>query len=186
LFSHIRPQADRVTTTNGLALGPISFMRLFNLSTDCTACSAPSGQDGFRPARGSRMAIRGPTVLFLDTINRANPTPHRGSIEATNPCGEQPLLAYESCTLGSINVAQFLTPHRGGMTSDYARLAAIIPLAVRFLDNVLDRTRFPLSSIETHTKQTRKIGLGLMGFADLLIRLGIPHDTEEALRTATG
>jgi ribonucleoside-diphosphate reductase alpha chain len=125
-----------------------------------------------------------PGVMFLDTINRANPTPQLGSIEATNPCGEQPLLAYESCTLGSINVARCLTAHRGGRAIDYDRLAAVISLAVRFLDNVLDRTTFPFAAIETHTLQTRKIGLGIMGFADLLIHLGIPYDTNAALQTA--
>jgi ribonucleoside-diphosphate reductase alpha chain len=249
-FSHLRPHTDRVSTTSGLASGPISFMRLFNLSTDVIK------QGGTR--RGANMGILSvdhpdildfialklrpgemtnfnlsvgltdrfmhavkrnrsfplvnprtakpvrrlpatmvfdrlveaawqsgePGVLFLDTINRANPTPHLGSIEATNPCGEQPLLAYESCTLGSINVARFLTPHRGTVTIDYERLAATIPIAVRFLDNVLDRTRFPLTSIETHTKQTRKIGLGIMGFADLLIQLGVPYDTDDALQIA--
>ena len=122
--------------------------------------------------------------MFLDTINRANPTPCLGSIEATNPCGEQPLLAYESCTLGSINVARCLTAHRGAPAIDYDRLAALIPLTVRFLDNALDRTRFPFAAIETHTRQTRKIGLGIMGFADLLIHLGIPYDTDDALQTA--
>lgn len=249
-FSHIRPHADRVTTTSGLASGPISFMRVFNMSTDVikqggtrrganmgilrvdhpdildfiTLKQQPSEMTNFNlsvgltdrfmravhrdqsyalinprtakpvrrlPARAvfdqlTEAAWRSgePGVLFLDTINRANPTPHLGQIEATNPCGEQPLLAYESCTLGSINVARLLTAQRGRVAIDYERLATIIPLTVRFLDNILDRTLFPLTSVERHTKQTRKIGLGIMGFADVLIRLGIPYDTDEALQVA--
>jgi len=247
-FSHLRPQADRVATTSGLASGPVSFMRVFNMSTDVikqggTRRGANMGilrvdhpdildfialkqhpgemtnfnlsvglTDRFMHAvkggrsyalvnpRTARLIRRIPArlvfdrlvqaawqsgepgVVFLDTINRANPTPRLGPIEATNPCGEQPLLPYESCTLGSINVARFLTTRRGARAIDYDRLSALIPLTVRFLDNVLDRTRFPLAAIEMRTKQTRKIGLGIMGFADLLIQLGIPYDTDEALQ----
>jgi len=249
-FSHVRPRTDRVATTNGLASGPVSFMRIFNMATDVikqggTRRGANMGilrvdhpdildfialkqqpnemtnfnlsvglTDRFMQAvtRGCSYALINPRtrkpvqripasmifnrlveaawecgepgVVFLDTINRTNPTPNLGDIEATNPCGEQPLLSYESCTLGSINVARCLTSRNGVPVIDYARLAAIIPLAVRFLDNVIDRTRFPLSAVERQTKRTRKIGLGIMGFADLLIQLGIPYDAESALHLA--
>jgi ribonucleoside-diphosphate reductase alpha chain len=250
-FSHIRPHDDRVASSSGVASGPVSFMRIFNLSTDVikqggTRRGANMGilridhpdildfiavkqtltemtnfnlsvgiTDSFMQALARRRtyaminpntnkptrrlpaqfvfdrlveaawASGEPGLVFLDTINHANPTPHLGTIESTNPCGEQPLLAYESCTLGSINVANFLSQSDGGPTIDFARLAKTISLAVRFLDNVIDRNRFPLPEIDYMTKQTRKIGLGIMGFADLLITLNIPYNSEAALRTAT-
>ncbi len=250
-FSHLRPHDDVVASSSGVASGPISFMRLFNLSTDIikqggTRRGANMGilrvdhpdildfialkqvpgemanfnlsvgiTDSFMQALERRRsyplinprngtvtrklpakqvfdrlvqaawACGEPGVIFLDTINRANPTPQLGAITSTNPCGEQPLLDYESCTLGSINVARFVSRQTTAPLIDFDRLAATVRLAVRFLDNVLDRTHFPISQIETVTKQTRKIGLGIMGFADLLIDLNIPYDSGAALETAS-
>lgn len=246
-FSHLRPRNDHVASTSGVASGPVSFMRIFNMATEVirqggTRRGANMGilrvdhpdilefirvkqdlaeltnfnlsvgiTDAFMRAlergkeyplitpHGGRTVTRlkaqevfdriveaawatgDPGMIFLDTINRHNPTPHLGVIEATNPCGEEPLLAYESCILGSINLAQFV----GGLPNtpriEYERLAEVIPIAIRFLDNVIDVNRYPLPEIQRITEGNRKVGLGVMGFADLLIKLGIPYDSQDAL-----
>ncbi|SRX93024.1 putative ribonucleoside-diphosphate reductase (large subunit) NrdZ (ribonucleotide reductase) [Mycobacterium tuberculosis H37Rv] [Mycobacterium shimoidei] len=153
--------------------------RLVNPRTGKTVARIPAAEL-FDAICDAAHACGDPGLVFLDTINRANPVPARGRIEATNPCGEVPLLPYESCNLGSINLARMVSNGR----VDWDKLADTTEVAVRFLDDVIDVSRYPFPELAEAARATRKIGLGVMGLAELIAVLGIPYDSEEAVRLA--
>jgi len=134
----------------------------------------------FNRAAKSAWKTGDPGFIFIDEINRHNPTPDLGKIESTNPCGEQPLLPYESCNLGSINLSRMITDK----TIDWEKLKRTVHLGIHFLDNIIDINKFPLPEIEAITRGNRKIGLGVMGFAEMLIQLGISYASDEGLEVA--
>ncbi len=251
-FSHLRPKDDRVQSTGGMASGPISFMRVFNMATDVikqggTRRGANMGvlrvdhpdiiefinvkkslkeMENFNLSVGITKAFMealvkddeydlinprtkqptrrwkakevldtivnaawetgDPGVLFLDRINEANPTPKLGEIESTNPCGEVPLLSYEPCVLGSINLLKMLKEKNGKWEVDFEKIKKTVRHAVWFLDHVIDMNQYPLPQISQMAKGNRKIGLGVMGLAHFLIRLGIPYHSQKALEVVKG
>jgi ribonucleoside-diphosphate reductase alpha chain len=191
-FITIKEDPSELTNFNLSVAVTDEFMRAVELGKDYSLINPRTGHSVKRASASrifdlmveSAWKSGEPGVLFLDRINRDNPTPQIGSIEATNPCGEQPLLPYESCNLGSINLARLITRRGRKRVLNRQRLAELIRLGVRFLDNVIDMNRYPLPQIEQITKGNRKIGLGIMGFADFLIEQGIPYESQEALDTA--
>lgn len=191
IVDFITAKGDMVTLSNfNISVGITDeFMEAVNKKSDWTLVNPRSKREVrkinadilFELIVSNAWRTGDPGLIFLDEINRRNPTPQIGRLEATNPCGELPLLPFESCNLGSINLARLVK--NGNI--DWSRLEDLVRLAVHFLDNVIEANNFPLPAIEKITRQgNRKIGLGIMGFADAIILMGIPYNSEEALHTA--
>ncbi|KAF0107080.1 MAG: ribonucleoside-diphosphate reductase alpha chain [Anaerolineaceae bacterium] len=245
-FSKVRPRGDAVRSTGGMASGPLSFMQVFDATTECIkqsrkrrganmgilnvdppdieefvksksnldrlnnfnisvgmsdaffealnkddvfqlinprtneAIKVIKAKDLFNQIVNMAWLTGDPGMVFLDKINQDNPTPHLGPIESTNPCGETPLLPYECCILGSVNISNMV--EHGQI--DWARLANTVRTGIRFLDNEIDVNAYPIPEIKKMTLATRKIGLGIMGWADALIKLQIPYDSEDGILAA--
>ncbi len=191
IISFIKCKEDNNTLTNfNISVSITNEFMKKALKGDCYSLIDPISKKEIRKENArevfnliSEMAHKNgePGVIFIDTINKYNPLPHLGRISSTNPCGEQPLLPYESCNLGSINLSKFVN----GKTINYRKLKDVITIAVRMLDNIIEVNTFPLPQIEKITKMNRKIGLGVMGFADTLIKMGIPYNSKSALNIAS-
>ena len=188
-FVRAKAETGKLHNFNLSVAASDAFMRAVEDGDDYELVNPRSGEiAGTRGAREmfeliaqAAWEVGDPGLVFIDAVDRANPTPKLGALESTNPCGEQPLLAHESCTLGSIDVSKFAGD---GGEIDWDRLGETVDLAVHFLDNVIDANCYPTPEIATATKRTRKIGLGVMGFAGLLSQGGVRYDSEEALAKA--